>query len=143
MSDMNLAMLEGRLGRDPQIINTESGKIARFNVATTEHYKAGDDIKERTTWTPVAVYDKFKAEYVEKNLHKGSHVLVQGSIESHSYESEGQTKYATEVAVRPGKSLLKSLDAAVKSPSAEPAKEGLRTAAGNRQHQASAPAHNQ
>ena len=110
MSDINSYTGEGRLTRDPQVINTENGKIVRFTIAQAEHYKSGDEIKENVTFNPVAIYDKFKAEYAEKNLHKGSHVIVQGAVETHSYDSEGSTRYATEIALRPGKAFLKLLD---------------------------------
>ena len=135
MSDVNSVFIEGRLGRDPQIITTETGKIGRFSIASAQHYKSGDEVKENVTWTQVALYDKYKIETAEKSLHKGSHVLISGQLESHSYDDNGTTRYSTEVALRPGKSLLKILDVTPKDkPAADPSPD-LRTAAGQRQQE--------
>jgi|SRR5579875_1282095 len=113
MSDINTATLTGRLAQDPAVFDTENGKIVRFTLASNADYKVGDEFKSRVTYNSVAVFDKFKADTAAK-LHKGDTVLIQGAVETHSYESEGQTKYTTEIALRPMHSLLKKLNVAAK-----------------------------
>ena len=63
------------------------------------------------------MYDKFKADTAAK-LAQGDRVLLQGSVETHSYEKDGETKYTTEVAVRSGDKLMMLVKA---KPKPEPA----------------------
>jgi single-strand DNA-binding protein len=105
MSDINWATLTGRVAQKPSIYDTDNGKIVRFNLATTEQYKSGEEFKERVTYNSVAVYDKFKAEAAAK-FEQGDRVLLQGSVQTHSYNKNGETKYTTEIALRPGDRLM-------------------------------------
>lgn len=46
MSDLNTATLSGRVVAKPKVYQTDDYNITRFSIATTEHYKAGEQINK-------------------------------------------------------------------------------------------------
>ena len=90
---MNYALVEGKLGKDPVVRTTNTGKmVASFSVATTE--KVGD--KEQTEWLNIVAWGKL-AERCDA-LQKGSTVFVQGRIATRSWEgNDGVKRYITEI----------------------------------------------
>lgn len=100
MASVNRVTLVGRLGKDPDIKKTSSGKaLARFSVATTSSWtdKSGEK-KEQTDWHTVVAWGGF-AEVIGKNLAKGDQVYIEGKLQTRTWETDGQTKYFTEVIV--------------------------------------------
>ena len=95
----NKVQLIGNLGKDPEIINLESGKtLAKFAIATNESYKNanGEKITD-TQWHNVVAWGK-TATIAEKYLMKGKEVAIEGKLTSRSYETkEGEKRYITEV----------------------------------------------
>jgi len=98
---MNIALLVGRLGADPEISQTSSGDtFVKLSMATNEVYKdKSGERQERTQWHKVVVWNPKLAEMVGKHYKKGDTVSVQGQIENRAYESDGVTKYISEVIV--------------------------------------------
>lgn len=92
---MNLAILKGRLIKDPELKFT-SGKgtaLTNFTMAVDKGF--GDN--KKTAFIPVVVWGK-SAEAVANYTKKGSMVLVRGSIETRSYDAkDGSKRYVTEV----------------------------------------------
>ncbi|HMC00124.1 MAG TPA: single-stranded DNA-binding protein [Flavobacteriaceae bacterium] len=95
----NKVQLIGNLGKDPEIINLESGKtLAKFAIATNESYKNanGEKITD-TQWHNIIAWGK-TATIAEKYLMKGKEVAIEGKLTSRSYETkEGEKRYITEV----------------------------------------------
>ena len=90
---MNQVSIIGRLGQDPELRYTPSGKaVARMSVAVNERY--GEN--ERTYWFPVICWNGL-GETVSQYLHKGSRVAVSGRITTRSYETENGNKTITEL----------------------------------------------
>ena len=100
MAGLNKVMLIGRLGKDPEIRYTQGGlAIGSFSLATSEKYKKQNgEMEERTEWHNCTVFGK-QAETIEKYLHKGSQVYVEGSIRTEKYQKDGQDRYATKIIV--------------------------------------------
>lgn len=96
----NRVQLIGHLGADPEMKIFESGKMARFRVATNEAYKtASGEWKEETTWHSVVAWGPI-AERVEKVLHKGSYIMVEGKLTHREYTNEqNEKRYITEVRI--------------------------------------------
>jgi single-strand DNA-binding protein len=95
----NKVQLIGHIGNEPEMINLESGKkLVKFSLATNETYKNTEGEKvTNTDWHNIVAWNK-TAEIIEKYLHKGSEVMVQGKLTSRSYETkEGEKRYITEV----------------------------------------------
>jgi len=95
---LNKVMLFGNLGADPELRNTAAGAhVLSFRVATTEVYFDKQQQKqERTEWHQVALFGA-RAEPLAKLLHKGSRVLVEGRLQTTSYDKDGSKRYKTEV----------------------------------------------
>lgn len=87
MSNVNKAIVVGRLGSDPDVRYTNEGTAyCRFSVATSEKYKD----KEETTWHRIVVWGK-DAESCGQYLSKGDLVYVEGKMVHDTYEKDGQT----------------------------------------------------
>lgn len=99
MSGVNKVILVGRLGKDPEVRNLDSGvAVANFSIATSETYrdKTTNEKKEITEWHNIVVW-RGLAEIAQKYLHKGDMVYIEGKLRTRSWEKEGVTRYTTEV----------------------------------------------
>ena len=98
MASYNKVTILGNLGRDPELRTTPAGNsVANFSIATTDKWGQGEDRQERTEWHRVVVWGKL-AEVCGEYLGKGRQVLVEGRLQSHSYEdNEGIKRYVTEI----------------------------------------------
>lgn len=99
---MNLVILRGNVGANPQVKNFENGgKIAQFSLATTERgytNKDGKEIPDRVVWHNIVVKRAGLIDVCNMYVGKGSSVLVVGKIETREYkDNSGQTRYVTEI----------------------------------------------
>lgn len=101
---INRVQLLGNIGRDAEIKTTNSGiRVATLSVATSESWKdkQSGEWKERTEWHRVVVWSPALVKRIEDQITKGTPVLIEGKLETRSYEAEGQKRYVTEIVVRP------------------------------------------
>lgn len=90
---MNKAILIGNVGKEPEIRKTQSGiSVANFSLATSKKVKGED----KTEWHRIVAWDKL-AEIIEKYVHKGDKLMIEGEIETRDYEKDGQKVYTTEI----------------------------------------------
>ena len=95
----NKVQLIGHLGQDPEIVTLDGGKkLAKFSMATTDHYKNANGEKvEDTQWHNIVAWGK-TADIVESYLVKGKQVAVEGKLTHRSYDTkEGEKRYVTEI----------------------------------------------
>ena len=95
----NHVQLIGNVGQEPTITNLESGKkVARFSVATNEHYKNNKGEKVQSTdWHTVVAWGK-TAEIIENYVGKGKEIALTGKLRTRSYTTDdGNQRYVTEV----------------------------------------------
>ena len=87
----------GRLGKDPEVRDTQSGtKIAKFSLAVDRGRKGRDGEKE-TDWFNVAVFGR-SVEFVEQYVHKGDLVLVAGRCQIDKYtDRDGGKQTSVEI----------------------------------------------
>lgn len=99
MSSFNRVVVMGNLGKDPELRHTQSQKaVCSFSVATTEKKKDGNDVTE---WHNIVVWDK-QGESCHKYLSKGKKVLVEGRLQTRSWEDkQGVKHYTTEIVAGP------------------------------------------
>ena len=96
---VNKVILVGRLGADPQLKYTPSGRAnVNFNIATNAVWKDQEgNQQEKTDWHRVSAWGKL-AEVMGEWLKKGSYVYIEGRLQTRSYEdANGVKKYITEV----------------------------------------------
>jgi len=92
MASINTITLIGRLGRDPELKYTQTGKaVVSFSLAVDRRQKG------ETDWFQVTVWDKL-AEICDAHLHKGRQAAVRGRMQSRTYETQdGQKRTVWEV----------------------------------------------
>ncbi len=96
---LNKAILFGRLGQDPELRALPSGvQVASFSIATNRFYKDKDGKKqEATDWHNIVLFGR-QAELAQQYLKKGDTVLIEGRIQTRSWEGQdGQKRYRTEI----------------------------------------------
>lgn len=95
---LNKALIIGNLTRDPELKSLPSGvQVATFSVATNSVWKDKEGKKQESTeYHNVVVFGR-QAETAAQYLKKGSSVLVEGRLQTRSWEQEGQKKYRTEI----------------------------------------------
>ena len=98
----NKVQLLGHVGQDPEILHLEDGKkCAKFSMATNENYTNAQGEKvEKTYWHRIVIWNK-AAEIVEQHVTKGSKLIIEGKLTTHSWEDEAGVKnYRTEIVGR-------------------------------------------
>ena len=96
----NKVHLIGNLGKDPEVLEFDSGrKLAKFPLATTENYRneKGEKVSE-TTWHNLVLWNGL-AGIAEKYLVKGGEIAVEGRIMHREYEKDGEKRWNTEIVV--------------------------------------------
>ncbi len=97
--NLNKVFIIGRLTADPQIRTTAGGmQVATFSVATNRSWtdRSGSK-KEATEFHNVVIWGK-QAEIAAKFLSRGSTVLVEGRLQTRSWEGkDGQLRKTTEI----------------------------------------------
>jgi single-strand DNA-binding protein len=111
---VNKVILVGRLGRDPEIRSMQSGEeVAQLSVATSDTWKdkASGERKERTEWHRVVVFNDGLVKVVKSYLKKGSHVYLEGSLQTRKWtDKDGAEKFSTEIVLQRFRGELVMLD---------------------------------
>lgn len=95
---VNQVILMGNLTRDPELRQTPSGQsVVSFSLALNRSYKdQSGEWQEATDYIDVAAWGPL-AERVAQYMTKGRRCLVQGRLQSRSWEQEGQKRSKVEV----------------------------------------------
>lgn len=95
---VNQVTLMGNLTRDPELRNTPSGQsVCSFSLALNRAYKdQSGEWKEATDYIDVVAWGPL-GERVAQYLAKGRRCLVQGRLQSRSWEQDGQKRNKVEV----------------------------------------------
>lgn len=98
---MNKAMLIGNVGQEPEVHYYDKDQcVARVRLATTERgytLPNGTKVPDRTDWHTVIFYHGL-AKVVEKYVHKGDKLYVEGRIRNRSYDDKkGMRRFVTEI----------------------------------------------
>ena len=103
MSNLNKALLIGRLTKDPEMRYTPSGTaVTNFSIATNRWSTGPDgERKEFTDYHNIVAYNAGKrnlAEVVAQYTRKGALVFIEGRIQTRSWEGQdGQKRRTTEI----------------------------------------------
>ena len=97
---MNKVILMGRLTRDAAITyaQSNSSQIARFTVAVDRRFKREGEAQAGADFISCVAFGK-QAEFLERYGRKGTKFVVEGRIQTGSYNKDGKTVYTTDVVV--------------------------------------------
>ncbi len=105
---LNKVMLIGDVGNDPEIRYLDNGpaqqgpanttKVATFRFATTERYRdRNGETRENTEWHSIVAW-RSNADFVEKFVHKGSQLFIEGKLRTRQWtDQQGNKRFTTEV----------------------------------------------
>jgi single-strand DNA-binding protein len=95
---VNQVFLMGNLTRDPELRQTPNGQnVCSFSIALNRSYRdANNEWQEATDYVDIVAWAQL-GERVSQYLSKGRRVLVQGRLQSRSWEQEGQKRNKLEV----------------------------------------------
>ena len=87
----------GRIGN----INA-NGKVTHISVASDRQVKEGDNWTTKTDWNTVTIFSEALRKRLanEKVGKKGNQIIIEGSIQSNSYEKDGAKVYKTNLIVQ-------------------------------------------
>ncbi len=95
---LNQVTLMGNLTRDPELRQTPSGQnVCSFSLALNRSYRdANGEWQEATDYVDIVAWGPL-GERVSQYLNKGRRCLVQGRLQSRSWEQDGQKRSKVEV----------------------------------------------
>ena len=96
---LNKVMIIGRLGRDPEMRYTPSGRpVTTFNVATTRSWNSSDGERHtETEWFNVVAWGSL-AEICKQHLVKSQQVYIEGRLQTRTWEDNtGNKRSSTEI----------------------------------------------
>ena len=100
---VNKAIIVGFLGNDPEIRKTQTGAtVATISVATSESWtdKNSGQKQTKTEWHRVVAFNRL-AEIIEQYLTKGSHVFIDGKLETKKWtDNNGVDRYTTQIVAK-------------------------------------------
>jgi single-strand DNA-binding protein len=93
---LNKVMLIGRLGHDPEMRYTPSGKpLTKFQIAVNRSWSTAENEKKtETEWFTIVSWGKL-AEICNQYLEKGRQVYIEGRLHSRSWKDEEGANHST------------------------------------------------
>ena len=100
---MNKVMLIGNVGQEPEVRYYEQDQaVAKVSLATTERgytLQNGTQVPDHTDWHTLVFYRQL-AKVVERYVHKGDKLYVEGRLRYRVYDTQkGERRYVTEIYV--------------------------------------------
>lgn len=95
---LNKAILVGNITRDPELKALPSGiKVCSFSLATNRVWKDKNGAKQESADFHNIVVFGNQAESTAQYMKKGSQVMIEGRIQTRSWEKDGVKRYTTEI----------------------------------------------
>lgn len=93
---LNKVMLIGKLGRDPEMRYTPSGRpVTTFSLATSRSWNTSEgERRTETEWFTVVAWGSL-AEICKQYLIKGQQVYVEGRLQTRHWEDSDGNKHST------------------------------------------------
>ena len=101
VNSLNRVILIGHLGRKPElrVLPQSDRSVANFTLATNERLfnPKTNESSDRTEWHRIVVWGK-QAEFCDRYLDKGRQVLVEGRLQTRTWQDkDGNKRSTTEV----------------------------------------------
>ncbi len=101
MSLRNKVTLIGHTGKEVEVYTFENGsRKATVTLATNDHYvNANGEKIEETQWHTLVAFGK-TVDILEKYVHKGKEIAIEGKLVYRSYEDkDGSKRMLTEIRI--------------------------------------------
>ena len=95
---MNLVILKGNVGSDPELFTGDNWERATFSLATSRRVKEGETWVEKTTWHRCVAWNR-TAKVIGEHVTKGTALLIRGRIDNRKVDKDGVVKYFSNVIV--------------------------------------------
>lgn len=96
---LNKVTLQGNIVRDIELLQTNNGGTYLKNSIACQRNYAKEGMEKQTDFINILAYGK-TAEFIQKFFSKGKQILIEGRIQTGSYDKEDGTKvYTTDVIV--------------------------------------------
>jgi single-strand DNA-binding protein len=122
--NLNKVFLIGRLTRDPEMRSTQSGQsVCNFGLATSRTWtnSTTKQKEEKTEFHNIVMWGKL-AQIASQYLKKGSLVLIEGRLQTRSWEDKtGNKRYTTEIIAESMQMGPRSSNASSNNPKSAPA----------------------
>ena len=93
---MNKVMLIGNVGQEPEVRYVDAGvAVAKLTLATTERgytLQSGTQVPDRTDWHRIILWKRL-AEVVEKYVHKGDKLYIEGRLRYSTYDDKNGIRH--------------------------------------------------
>lgn len=95
---MNKVLLMGRLTRDSELhVGQGKPSVLKFSLATNEKWKNKTGApQEKTEFHNIVAFNAL-AEIAGKTLKKGHRCLIEGKLQTRTWEKDGVKHYSTEI----------------------------------------------
>jgi len=93
---LNKVMLIGRLGQDPEMRYTPSGRpLTKFQLAANRSWTTADgEKKTETEWFNIVAWGKL-AEICNQYLNKGQLIYVEGRLHTRRWQDDNGTNHSS------------------------------------------------
>lgn len=93
---LNKVMIIGRLGRDPEMRYTPSGRpVTTFSVATSRSWNTTEgDRRTETEWFNIVAWGNL-AEICKQYLNKGQQVYIEGRLQTRYWDDADGHKHSS------------------------------------------------
>lgn len=143
MPSLNKVMLIGNVGTEPEVRYLDGNgqgpqaKVASFRLATTERFRdRNGENRENTEWHSIVAW-RSNADVIEKFVHKGTQIFIEGRLRSREYtDQSGNKRTRTEIQVDNLQLLGRRGDADGADGAAAPAQYGAPAQGGYQQQPA-------
>ncbi|MCH5149442.1 MAG: single-stranded DNA-binding protein [Spirochaetales bacterium] len=88
---LNLTLMEGRLTRNPEYLQTSCGGVCKFDIAVNNSIKSGNEVKHMVDFFSITAWNKL-GEICSKYLKKGAKVRIRGRLKHDSWTSKDGRK---------------------------------------------------
>lgn len=95
---LNRVFLQGRLVADPELRRTQNGvPVAQFRLAVDRDFKSKDADAQTCDFVQIVAWRQ-TAEFIMRYFHKGSMIVLEGSLQLRQYiDRDGNKRTETEV----------------------------------------------
>ncbi len=99
MNNFNMAIIEGRLTRDPELRYTQNGTaLCKFSIASNSAYYKNDELQEEVSFIEITTWSKL-AEQCNEYLKKGRRVIVHGKLKQSKWNDDDGTPHSKMVII--------------------------------------------